>query len=117
MNQQNGRRMAIQPIDLQTLFTQVDKVGKTQIAQKDGAVLQQAIQGAQMQRKTDELIQSVNEAQNTGEGVESVNDRGEREQAASGGKKKQEQEETLPDEKEKAVIRDPSLGSKIDISM
>ena len=117
MNRRSGRRMAIQPIDLQTLFTQVDKVGKTQIAQKDGLTIQQAIQGVQIQRKTDEQIQAVNETQNTGEGVESVNDRGEQEQAAQGEKKKQEQDEPQLEAEEKSVIRDPSLGSKIDISL
>ena len=44
--------MAIQPIDLQTLFTQVDKVGKAQSAQREGLAVQQAIQGAHLQEKT-----------------------------------------------------------------
>jgi hypothetical protein len=61
--------MAIQPIDLQTLFTQIDKVGKAQSAQREGLAVQQAIQGVQLQRKTEEQIQSVNEAQDTGEGA------------------------------------------------
>ncbi|MDR0473053.1 MAG: hypothetical protein LBH43_05235 [Treponema sp.] len=108
--------MAIQPIDLQTLFTQVDKVAKAQIAQKDGLILQQAIQGAQMQRKTEERIQSVNETQNTGEGVEKTGDRGEREQPAGGGRKRQERDEESR-EGGHTVIRDPSLGRNIDISL
>ena len=107
--------MAILPIDLQTLFTQVDKVGKTQIAQKEGLDLQQAIQGTQIQRKTEEQVQSVNEAQDTGEGVESVNDRGE--QAAQEGKKRQQNDEQPDEDKENPVIRDPSLGRNIDISL
>jgi hypothetical protein len=109
--------MAIQPIDLQTLFTQVDKVGKTQIAQKDGLTLQQAIQGAQMERKTEERIQSVNETQNTGEGAEKVGDRGEREQAAAGGGKRQEKDEEGREEAGRTIIRDPSLGRNIDSSL
>ena len=67
--------MAIAPIDLQTIFSQVDKVGKTQAAQKDGQALHQAIQGVQIQRKTEELIQQVNETQDTGDGAEKINDR------------------------------------------
>jgi hypothetical protein len=70
--------MAIQPIDLQTLFTQIDKVGKAQSAQKEGLAAQQALQGVQLQRKTEEHIQSVNEAQDTGEGAEKINDHGQR---------------------------------------
>ncbi len=61
--------MAITPIDLQAIFSQVDKVGKNQAAQKEGQALHQAIQGAQLERKNEEHIQQVNEAQNTGEGV------------------------------------------------
>jgi hypothetical protein len=38
--------MAIQPIDLQTLFTQMDKVAKQKSAEKEGLVLQQSLQGA-----------------------------------------------------------------------
>jgi hypothetical protein len=107
--------MAIQPIDLQTLFTQVDKVGKAQTAQKDG-LIQQAIQGAQMERKTEERIQSVNETQNTGDGAEKVGDRGERGQAGGGGKRREKDEEAR-EEEERTIIRDPSLGRNIDISL
>ena len=46
--------MAIAPIDLQTLFTQLDKVGRAQAAQRESQVLQQSIQGAQLQKKTEE---------------------------------------------------------------
>jgi hypothetical protein len=113
--------MAIQPIDLQTLFTQVEKVGKTQASQKEGLAVQQALQGVQLQKKTEEQIQSVNEAQDTGDGAEKVNDRGPRkdaeneegggkEQTASGGVEAEE------DEDNRAVIRDPALGRNIDIS-
>ena len=110
--------MAIQPIDLQTLFTQVDKVGKAQTALKDGLVLQQAIQGAQMERKTEERIQSVNETQNTGEGAEKITDRGGRGQAsAEGGGKRQEEDEQAPQGEEPRIIRDPTLGRNIDISL
>jgi len=67
--------MAIAPIDLQAIFSQVDKVGKTQAAQKEGQTLHQAIQGVQIERKTEENIQQVNETQNTGEGIEKIKDR------------------------------------------
>jgi len=109
--------MAIQPIDLQTLFTQLDKVGKAQIAQREGLALQQAIQGVQIQRKTEEHIQAVNETQNTGEdGVEKVKDRGTRRQDSSGGKKK-EAEQNESEREETPVLCDPCLGRNIDISL
>ncbi|MDR2597181.1 MAG: hypothetical protein LBC76_07675 [Treponema sp.] len=107
--------MAITPIDLQTLFTQIDKVGKTQAAQKEGLALQQSMQAVQLQKKTNEHIQQINEAQNTGEGAEKINDHGGgsgQNQKKSGKKKEQEEEE----KDTASVLNDPSLGNKIDIS-
>jgi len=69
--------MAIQPIDLQTLFSQIDKVAKAQLAQREGLALQQALKGVQIQRKTDEETKTVHETQNTGDdGTEKVKDQG-----------------------------------------
>ena len=109
--------MAIQPIDLQTLFTQMDKVAKIQSDQREGAALHQSIQGAQLQRKTEEQIKAVNQTQNTGEdGAEKVKDRGP--QAHDGGKDKKKEQKPQQEEEIKAkFIHDPSLGRNIDISL
>ena len=109
--------MAIQPIDLQTLFTQMDKVGKIQSAQKEGLAVQQAIQGVEHQRKTDEHIRSVNEAQDMGEGVQKTKDRDSRERD---GKRKKKENKAGVSEKEEtnnSVFRNPFLGRNIDISL
>jgi low affinity Fe/Cu permease len=108
--------MAIQPIDLQALFTQLDKVGKEQVSQKQGLQLQQAIQGAQIQRKTEERIQSVNESQDTGNGLERVKDRSakkHREYDEEEGNPSETGEDT---EKDPSIIRDPALGRNVDLS-
>jgi hypothetical protein len=114
--------MAIQPIDLQTLFTQLDKVGKAQSAQREGLTVQHDLQGVQMQRKTEEHIQSVNEAQDMGEGAEKINDRGHRRGKEQGSGEDAEKEKPSPEEedgeeKKILVIRDPALGRNIDISL
>ncbi|MDR2551749.1 MAG: hypothetical protein LBD31_01080 [Treponema sp.] len=107
--------MAISPIDLQTLFTQVDKVGKQEAAQRTGTAIQQSIQQAQIQQKTDERIRSVNEAQDAGEGAEGVRNRnGGGPGHESGGRRKEEAGKETPPPEE--VIRDPALGKNIDIS-
>jgi len=111
--------MAIQPIDLQTLFTQIDKVARTQTALREGVAAQQAIHGVHLQRKAEEQVESVNEVQNTGEdGVDTVKDKEARGQDGSGGKKKKEQQDAdvLP-KKQVPFIRDPRLGRNIDISL
>jgi hypothetical protein len=110
--------MAIQPIDLQALFTQVDKVAKTQTAQREGLALQQEIQGTQLQRRTEENIRSVNEAQNTGDGSEKINDQNkQRQDSSGGGKKGSPQNNSGQEQKEAFVFNDPRLGKNIDISL
>jgi len=110
--------MAIQPIDLQTLFTQVDKVGKTQNAMQDGLSIQQALHGAHLERKNEQRIQSVNEAQNTGDGIESIKDRREQKHEQNDAREKdQETEEEASADNAAFVIRDPRQGKNIDISL
>ena len=108
--------MAIAPIDLKTIFTQVDKVGKSLAAQREGQALQQAMQGAEIQRKTEEHIKQVNETQNTGEGVEKVNDNNSK-QSSENKKEGRRKEEKEDEEEQLSVFRDPCLGNKIDISL
>jgi hypothetical protein len=109
--------MAIQPIDLQTLFTQLDKVGKTQSDLKEGLQIQQALQGLRIQKQTEERAQAVNESKNTGEGAEQIKDRSSRRQAGQepgagegGGEKAGSGPGEVP------VFRDPALGKNIDMS-
>jgi hypothetical protein len=111
--------MAIQPIDLQTLFTQLDKVGRAQTAQREGLALHEAIQGVQIQRKTEEHIQAVNETQNTGDdGIEKAKERGSQRQDSGEGKKKEAgQKEAERDKAAVPVFYDPRLGRNIDISL
>jgi len=115
--------MAIAPIDLQTLFAQVDKVGKAQTAQKEGQAIHQAMQGVQLQKKTDEQIQQVNETQDTGEGVDNINDKTQRQKNENKNRNKnqasendEEISEGNADQESFYNLRDPSLGNKIDIT-
>jgi len=110
--------MAIAPIDLQTLFTQVDKVGKAHAAEREGQANQQAMHGIQIQHKKEEQIQQVNEAQDSGEGTEKVNDHSQRQKHADNSGKRSSEDEEEEQEKENESfynLRDPSLGNKIDI--
>ena len=106
--------MGIAPIDLQTLFTQVDKVGRAQVSQREGQAVQQAIHGIQIQNKTEAQLQQVNEAQNSGEGADKVNDQKRRND--NDNKKDESKKEKDQDEQQLSYLRDPSLGNRIDIS-
>jgi hypothetical protein len=108
--------MAIQPIDLQTLFTQLEKVGKAQASQKDGVLIQQAIQSAAIQRRTEEQIQSVNEAQDTGRGAEEINDRNARKRQGEAEEGNRDQGKEDGGKPEASVFRDPALGKYIDFT-
>jgi hypothetical protein len=58
--------MALQPIDLQVIFSQTEKVGKEQSALKDGAALQRSIAFTQDERKNAEKLEAVNETTDEG---------------------------------------------------
>ena len=111
--------MAIQPIDLQAIFSQIDKVGKTQASLREGQQIQESLNQLHAQKKLEENIRSVNEAQNMGEEAGKVKDEGSRQgaHAKQGGTREQSEEEAEDAESEKpGLIRDPALGRNIDIS-
>ena len=111
--------MAMQPIDLQTLFTQLDKVAKNQAQQREGLQIQAALQQVESQKKAEEHIRSVNEAQDMGYGTAMVKD--ENSQSRTSEHEKKENEEAAEEGMENGRIRfpafrDPALGRNIDIS-
>ena len=111
--------MAIQPIDLQALFTQLDKVGKSQAMQKEGHQIQEALQQVQSQRKLEQNVQSVNEAQNMGEEAETIKDENRRGTHTYQGRttgKQDEEDDPAPVDEKRDLIRDPALGRNLDIS-
>jgi hypothetical protein len=110
--------MAILPIDLQTLFSQMDKVGKSQAMQREGQQIQESIQQIQIQKKNEQNIQSVNQSQDLGGEAETIKDEkrhGGREYDG-GARERQREEELSAAEEERDLIRDPALGRNIDIT-
>ena len=113
----------MQPIDLQTLFTQLDKVAKTQSLQKEGLQIQAAMQHVQSQKKAEEHIREVNEAQNMGEENKIRDDKSgrkfshnEKEEDDEGDENNLEYESDEVKDEDSSLIRDPALGRNIDIS-
>lgn len=102
------------PIDLQTLFSHINQVGKTQAAIKDTALHAQAVQGSEIADKTLAKDKTVNETEEIAQGPETVNDREKqkREKRQSRQKKSEQEKEEVP---KKVVFRDPNLGHHIDI--
>jgi hypothetical protein len=104
------------PIDLQTLFTQMNQVAKDQTVQKDSVPHAQAAAGSQIVKQMGERDTRVNETQRQEEGAEQVRRRSRRE----GQKKRQPPEagkgKQTAEQKKKDVFRDPALGSHIDVT-
>ena len=110
--------MAIHPIDLQAIFSQVDKVGKTQAFLRDGQQIQESLQQLQAQRKLEENIRSVNESQNMGEDSGKIKDDNRHGANANkgGNREKQDEGEEGEEKETPGFIRDPALGRNLDIS-
>jgi hypothetical protein len=107
--------MPIRPIDLQTLLMQMSQVGRDQAVEKDGPALQNAIQIANEQKKAVETREAVHRAEDTPDGAGAVKERQGRGRGArqgQGGPEDSEAEAEAQDE----VVRDPSLGNRVDLS-
>jgi hypothetical protein len=109
--------MAITPIDLQMLFSQIDKIGKEVAAQKEGAALHSAIQTDHRQKINEEKMQSVREADDSGEGLDRLKDKRNSGGSEAGGKRNDnhllKNNEGGPKLSE---VHDPNLGNYLDIS-
>jgi hypothetical protein len=117
--------MALQAIDLQLMFSQLDKVGKEQSAMREGAAIQKAIAGDREAQKLTQNIESVNAAEEGNDPENASNRQLERlrERGGHGGKK----EHAPPDKARKTIaappgqhkafveIADPMIGKHIDL--
>jgi hypothetical protein len=105
--------MAIQPIDLQTLYTQLDTVAKSVTHQQQGMQLSHAMHAAQLNRQETEKNTSVKELTPENEELTAVHDRDSSEKQESE-KGKQQKKEKKP-EMHFESIKDPNLGTHIDV--
>lgn len=104
--------MPILPIDLQTLFGQMNQVGKEQAAMKDGAELQASMQNMQAAKQVEEKDNSVNQSEDLGEGIEKAKNDNQQGQEKKQKKDKRDGDAT---DKKQEFFTDPSLGRHIDI--
>ena len=107
--------MPLLPIDLQTLFAQMNQVGKEQAVQRDGSILQQSLQGSEIVKRTEQQDNSVNETKQVGEGLEKIKEK--RRNAEKREKKRREEEKKKVEKTSNKdnLFNDPNLGQHIDI--
>jgi hypothetical protein len=113
--------VGIQPIDLQTLYSQLDKVGKEQVHQQlasqviqDAQIKENKILAEQKRRKVQEADAGDEKSGTVHEKRETDRNRGTGTGDTSG--KKKEENELSEKDKKTEIIKDPALGTHIDIS-
>lgn len=112
--------MGIQPIDLQTLYAQLDKVGKSQVQQQAAAQNTREAELVKNRQEAEKKVSTVQEAEAGEERAGVVRERKESSGNNDAGSQSRQDtpsangEQNEPDDRE--VIRDPDLGSHIDIS-
>lgn len=110
--------MGIQPIDLQTLYAQLENMSKTVAHQQLGTKLAHDIQQETQAKQAAEKNTAVQQLKKKDEAIPAVHDR---ENPASGGfqqeKKRHRQDEPDSEPQDDTVyFKDPHLGQIIDIS-
>ena len=104
--------MAIQPIDLQVLFSRLNQIGREQAALRDAQVQAQAVAGSEIAERSEEQDHRVSESRTDQEGPEVVDEDGEGGQSGAGEEHGSGEEERSDQE----VFRDPDLGQHVDLS-
>jgi hypothetical protein len=105
--------MAIQPIDLQTMYTQLDTVAKAVTHQQQGMHLAASMQADVKNIKEMEKNTAVKELAPENEALDSINDK-----TSSGKQGSEGDNQRKKDKKEEVVfesIKDPNLGTHIDV--
>ncbi|HNY22801.1 MAG TPA: hypothetical protein PKO22_11705 [Treponemataceae bacterium] len=111
--------MAIQPIDLQTLYSQLDKIGKTQIQQQQAAQALRESEQIANRQEAEKKMTTVSDVESEDAKTGVVHEREgspEQSQERPKGKPREEPEAAEPEEEKKEIITDPTLGKHIDIS-
>jgi hypothetical protein len=111
--------MALHPIDLQTLYTQLENVSKGVAFQQHGLQLREAVQQENYGKQLTEKEKAVKEAAQEQSETVRVKDQNKRNQNAESSaqkeKKQNDEEQDIVTEPKTVDIKDPRLGTLIDI--
>lgn len=111
--------MAIQPIDLQTLYTQLDKIGKGQVEAQLAAENVKEQGRTKNIREAEEKLRTVHQTEAGDHKSGKVHEKNASADTPSQHEHAKNDTDTSPEnevEIKKEIIRDPALGSRIDIS-
>ncbi len=109
--------MAIQPIDLQTMYTSLEKVSKLTAAKQQAVQLQSAIQQEDLAKKIQEKAIAVEKTEmDNDEGLSHIKDKQEHTDSESQSSSDHKEKKDEPVEEPMQVITDPLIGQHIDVS-
>lgn len=108
--------MAIAPLDLQVLYSQLENVSKTVAHQQQGKQLANAIQQETHAREMLEKSSTVQQLKSGDDSVQKVKDRAAGDSSQNGSQKKHKEEEDKEEQVAPIAFQDPNLGKFIDIS-
>lgn len=108
--------MAIAPLDLQVLYSQLENVSKTVAHQQQGKQLANAIQQEVHARELLEKSSTVQQLNSGDDSVQKVKDRAAGGSSQNGSHKKNKEDEHSEEQTEPIAFQDPNLGKFIDIS-
>lgn len=111
--------MGIQPIDLQMVYSQLEKVSKNVSFQQQGAQLQGAIQqerAMEQQNLKNQSVQETHFAQNDGGKVREDGRNKNKDMPEQNDEKSKKEEELEEDVPNFEVIKDPTLGKHFDVT-
>ncbi len=104
--------MPLLPIDLQTIFSQANQVGREQAVQQQAPPQAQAQAASELVREAQTRDTQVNETRNAGDGAEAIKDK---EGRRRWGRRRRRSPEPAPTSERKAAFTDPELGQHVDI--
>ena len=107
--------VGIQPIDLQTLYSQMEKVGKQQGAEQSGAIANRERQEEANRLDAEKRLNSVKSSESINNEKIAINDGTSSKSSMNRGKYRQEKAEEETEEEEN-YIQDPKLGRRVDVS-
>lgn len=107
--------MAIQPIDLQTLFVRLSHIGREQAAMKQAVDQAQDVTGREIAQHSRDVGETVQQAEEVSDGPETVDEEGQgsRQDTDHGRREKPGEPDQDSDDD---VFRDPDLGQNIDLT-
>lgn len=106
--------MSLQPIDLQTLFSQLSNVSREQAALRDGLIQNQAVVGSQIVRKGEQDQHTVTESDEVADGPEGLHD--DDESQKKGEEQDKRHRQGSDQDRKREVFREPHLGKNVDLS-